>query len=41
MNTESRLGSWKGFGSWGFFDGNLGRQESFLIGAKRQLCPTE
>jgi hypothetical protein len=23
----------KGFGSWGFFDGNIGRQGCFLIGA--------
>ena len=32
-----RLGS---FCSWGFFDGNIGRQESFLIGAARQRRPT-
>ena len=25
----------------GFFDGNIGRQGGFLIGAKRQLCPTK
>ena len=26
--------------SWGFFDGNIGRQGGFLIGAKRQFCRT-
>jgi len=35
MDAGCRLGSWKGFGSWEFFDGNIGRQKGFLIGAKR------
>jgi hypothetical protein len=28
------------FDSWGFFDGNIGGQGGFLIGANRQVCPT-